>query len=293
MKFLKSTGIVLLVLALLGAAAAGYLNHIRKTASLHQVVSGGGGTKVSVEELSYFDGLDKTFGKIYRPAEGEGPFPTVIVCHDLGMTGEWGDAFCRLIAGRGFCAYAFDFKGGSPDSRSSGATTDMSVVTEKEDLLRVIRRIRKEKFSDRDRLFIMGHGAGGLAAALAAQEMRKDIAGLVLLAPAFNLPDAAAVRYPKRKDIPDTTVLNGMTVGRKFFRDLENLHPYKWLKRYSKPVLVFQAEEDATVPEEYVIRCFESFSNAELETVAGADHRFSGKMSSINKQTAAWLERKI
>lgn len=293
MKFLKITGIVLLVILLIGGAAAGYLKHLHDAAAPRQVLSGGGGSKVTVEELSFFDGLEKTYGKLYRPADAEGPLPVFIFCHGFGKTGEWGDACCRMLAGRGFCAYAFDFKGGAPDSRSTGATTDMSVVTEKDELLRIIRRFRKESYADRERIFLMGHCQGGLVAALAAQEMRKDIAGLILLAPAFNLPDAGAARYPKKKDIRDTTGVYGMTVGRKFYQDLRNLHPYKWMDRFSKPVLVFQAAEDERVPAEYVVRAFESFANAELETVEGADHDFTGKTSALNKKIAAWLEQKI
>lgn len=294
MKLLKATGIVAVVVLLLGGGAAGTFKYVQTKNSPRQVVRGEG-AKIHVEELSYYDGMEKTYGKIYRIADDTtGRHPVLIFCHGISVNADWGDAYCRAAASRGFYAYAFDFKGGSPNSRSTGKSTlQMTVDSEKEELLYVLSRIKKEPFTDRGKIFVMGHSLGGLVAALAAKENRKDIAGLVLLSPAFNIVDMGQEMYPRARDIKDTTDLLGTPLGKKFYTELRGFDPYKWLPRYNKPVLLIEGENDYTVPPSYVEKAFERYYNAEYELIPNTGHTFKGADKEVRGKVTEWLDRQI
>lgn len=68
-------------------------------------------------------------GTEYRP-NGE-KLPIAIVCHGFMANQQTVRQYARVLAKIGYCAYCFDFCGGSvpPLGRSDGATTDMSVLT--------------------------------------------------------------------------------------------------------------------------------------------------------------------
>ena len=78
-------------------------------------------------------------GTEYRP-NGE-KLPIAIVCHGFMANQQTVRQYARVLAKTGYCAYCFDFCGGSVPltGKSDGATTDMSVLTEVQDLEAVIR----------------------------------------------------------------------------------------------------------------------------------------------------------
>jgi len=246
-----------------------------------------GGVVVVKEELSYLDGEAKVFGELYRPEEavkkdGEAAkekLPLIVFCHGLGMTGQYWDAWCKAAASKGFAAYSFDFQGGTMTSgRSTGDIMDMTAETEMADLALVLKRISHEKFIDRSRVFVVGHSLGGFVAALHASDKgRKDMAGLVLLAPAFNVTDDANKLYPHLRDIPDTTQVVGCTLGSEYFKVAKKLDPYKKLHRFTKPVLVIQGGADDKVPSQCSEKAAAEFPLGELQRIPEADHNFTGR----------------
>ena len=77
-------------------------------------------------------------GVEYRPA-GHGALPIAIVCHGFMQNLDTVRHYARALAGAGWLAYCFDFSGGCAEGcRSDGATTDMSALTEVEDLQAVL-----------------------------------------------------------------------------------------------------------------------------------------------------------
>lgn len=294
MKFFKTTLISGLVVVLCVAAFTGVFKYYQTASSPRQTVRVDG-ARVHVEELSFFDGMDKTYGKLYRPADDTlGKHPVIIFCHGISVNADWFDAYCRSAAAKGFYAYAFDFKGGSPTSRSTGLSTmKMTVDSEKEDLLFVLKRIRHESFTDKSKVFVAGHSLGGLVAALAAKESRRDIAGLILLSPAFNIVDMAQEFYPKLRQVKDTTDLLGTPLGKKFFTELRGFDPYKWLPRYQRPVLLIEGENDNTVPPAYVEKAFEQFGTAEYELIPKTGHTFKGADADVRRRVLDWLDRQL
>ena len=79
-------------------------------------------------------------GTEYRP-EGEN-LPVAIVSHGFMAWQDTVRQYTKELAQMGYCAYCFDFCGGSvmKKGKSDGATTDMSVLTEVQDLEAVIER---------------------------------------------------------------------------------------------------------------------------------------------------------
>lgn len=243
------------------------------------------GSKVAIEELSYLNGDTKVFGKLYRPAEAamkgtemsRRKFPTVVFCHGLGMNCDYWHSWCRALAGKGIIAYAFDFQGGAMQNcRSTSDMMHMTPETEREDLAMVMQRLRKEKFVDKDSIYLVGHSLGGLVASqYASGDGKRLLKGLVLMAPAFNIHDDALALYPKAKEIKDTTILMGCTLGRDYFVSARKYDPYKWLHRFDKPVLILGAGSDDKVPAEYLEKAAEAFPDASLNMIDRGDHLFT------------------
>ena len=243
------------------------------------------GSKVAIEELSYLNGDTKVFGKLYRPAEAalkgtemsRRKFPTVVFCHGLGMNCDYWHSWCRALAGKGIIAYAFDFQGGAMQNcRSTSDMMHMTPETEREDLAMVMQRLRKEKFVDKDSIYLVGHSLGGLVASqYASGDGKRLLKGLVLMAPAFNIHDDALALYPKAKEIKDTTILMGCTLGRDYFVSARKYDPSKWLHRFDKPVLILGAGSDDKVPAEYLEKAAEAFPDANLKMIDHGDHLFT------------------
>ena len=84
----------------------------------------------------------------------------------------------------------------------------------------------------------------------------------VLSDQAFNIHDDAQALYPKAKEIQDTTLLLGCTLGKEYFATARKLDPYKWLRRFDKPVLILGAGNDDKVPAEYLEKALESFPSS-------------------------------
>ena len=74
------------------------------------------------------------FGLLYEPLL-EGKIPLVIYSHELANTHERGIGYAKYLASHGIATYIFDYCGGSNASKSDGITTEMSILTEKKDLL--------------------------------------------------------------------------------------------------------------------------------------------------------------
>ena len=285
--------IVAIIAALIGGGVAGVIVLLNNL-SPRTVVKTHSGPNIHVEELSYFNGLEKIYGKVYLPQDTLGAKPVLICCAGLGTDSESWKGLCEKMAKKGWVTYSFDFRGGFPGSRSAGSVYDMSVKSEKADLEFVLQRIREEDFADPEHVYLIGHSQGALVAALVGAGFRREVAGMVLLAPAFNIPDLCAEKYPRNRDIPDSTFFINMNLGRKYFTDGKELNPYKWLGRYKNDVLILHGEDDTLVPISYAEKAAETFPNAELVRLPGVAHRFDGKVTAkMHALVEAFLDKEL
>ncbi len=215
-------------------------------------------------------------GTLYLP-EGTNQRPLIIASHELGSDSQrpWWVHYAEHWAEKGFAVLTFDFAGGGNRSRSDGKTTDMSVMTEAEDLERMLREAQTWDFVDTTRIVLVGGSQGGGVSTIVAARHPGKIVAQVLLYPAFHLPDNLRTLYPDKNKLPETDGRNGMiTIGRKYILDMYD-HDYdNDMKAYAGPVLIVHGDEDKVVPIEVSKRAVGVFPDARMHTIKGAGHVF-------------------
>ena len=113
----------------------------------------------------------------------------VIISHGFFANQKRLKPYEKHLADKGYIVFTFDFCGGGLMSKSDGKFTDMSLDTEKQDLLCVIDYVSKLDYVDISKLILVGESQGGLVSCLVAAERQID--KLILLYPALCIPDDA------------------------------------------------------------------------------------------------------
>ncbi len=230
--------------------------------------------EVKTEELIIKEDDKEIYGILYMPKE-EGLYPTVILSH--GYNGCNADFVkeCNYFAQNGYIAYAFDFSGGSARSKSKGSSTEMTIFTEKEDLLTVFNYIKNMDNVDKEHIFLFGGSQGGLVAALVAEECKDELEGMALYFPAFNIPDDWRRNYASEDSIPEIVDFWGLKLCRDFFVSMREFYTFDNIGAFDKNVLIIQGDKDAIVPMSYVEKAEEHYDTAELIVLTGEGHGFS------------------
>ncbi len=220
------------------------------------------------QELWLQNGSRQIFGVLSSPARTDGEkLPVAIISHGFNGTHWFGKDYFLMMQERGYMCYAFDFPSGSVKSRSDNNTMNMSVKDQVDDLLAIVSYFRDRPDVDVTRIVLIGESQGGLVSALAAAELSKEINQLVLIYPAFCIPENWQERYPNLDEIPDTTRMWNVPLGRKYFTDVRDMDVYKMIKKYKKPVLIIHGDKDQVVPLNYSERAVKTYKNAELKEV--------------------------
>lgn len=234
-------------------------------------------------------GEKRIFGELFSPTDGE-KHPAVIFVHGYNSCYADFRGECEAFASNGFIAYALDFCGGSDRSKSSGLSTDMSVLTEKEELLAVIDYFAAMENVLPGKLFLLGGSQGGLVSGLAAEERRDVLGGMILYFPAYMIPDNWRPRFPTVEDIPEVLEFWGLRLGRRFFLDMRDLYTYEHVGGFSKPILIFQGDADQIVPLSSAEKTAKAYPNAKLVVLPGEGHGFSEKaIGGVIEQSLAFL----
>lgn len=74
---------------------------------------------------------------------GAAPKPAVILSHGFLGNEKMCHTYAKLLAELGYVTFTFDFCGGGLGSRSDGKSENMTLLTEKADLLAVIDYVKK------------------------------------------------------------------------------------------------------------------------------------------------------
>lgn len=230
--------------------------------------------EIRTEEKTVQVGEKCIFGRIWYPA-GPGRHPAIILSHGYNGCHTDFDWECQFFAQNGVLAYSFDFCGGSVRSRSSGQSTGMTLFTEKDDLLAVIDAISQLESVDPDALFLLGGSQGGLITALAAEERRDLVRGMILYFPAFNIPDDWRPRFGSVEEIPETYSFWGLTLGKDFFVSMRDFVSFEHVGGYRGRVLIFQGDQDQIVPLAVAQQAARIYAQAELTVLPGEGHGFS------------------
>lgn len=248
-------------------------------------------------------------GMQYFPADFEesAKYPAVIVSH--GFTGNYTDMaeFCRKFAKMGYCSFCFSFCGGGKTAdkdsvKSEGATTDMTISTEVEDLIAVKNYVKRQPFIDDEELILLGVSQGGFVSGLTAAKCGDEITKLIMIYPALCIPDHArrgclgGAGYDPR-NVPERIDCGVTVLGKAMHDDVVGMDPYLEISAYQGPVLILQGLEDDIVNYSYAIRAKENFraGQCHLQLVRNMghnlnEHQLESAFASIRRFLAGWEE---
>lgn len=225
------------------------------------------------------DGDVLIVGHLYIP-DGESDRPCVVMSHEFGFDQNWESRYAIELAKRSYPVFTYDFPGSGNGCSTGRDSREMSILTEVGDLMAVVRYL-KQRLAGRA-LVLCGFSMGGMVSALAAAELREEIAGLILVYPAFSIPDdagkgkALGARFDPY-DPPEEfrTKMPPVTLGRKFVADA--LSAADWLdtiSRYKGPVLLMHGESDRIVPVIYSEMAASVYDKVRLVRMPHAGHLF-------------------
>ena len=226
---------------------------------------------------------DLTIRGIEYRGEGD-DLPIAVVSHGFMGNVAGTRGYARQLAGWDCAAYCFDFCGGCLHGRSDGATEDMTVFTEVEDLKAVIRYARQQAGNDPGRVVLMGCSQGGLVSALTAAELGDQVERLVLFYPALCIPDDAragkmlSFRFDPQH-IPAVLEGGPVRLGGGYAASVLEMDPFAAIADYMGPVLIVHGDEDEVVAPGYAYRAAEAYEETrprrcQLAVLEGAGHGF-------------------
>lgn len=234
-------------------------------------------------------------GMILKPSGLTAVRKTIIVSHGFSSNMLITFGYAKTFAEAGYTAVLYDFCM-SGSGISSGKSTGMSVITEKENLLDLIDYVKTLDFVDKNHLSLAGCSQGGLVSALAAAEREEDIEELFLYYPALCIPDDArrghmiTAEFDPDK-IPDEFYAIAIKLGRKYAEDAKKLDPYREICTFKKPVLIVHGIEDSLVNISYSEKAARQYPKCTLKEIHG-DHGFIKKgFKAGKKATLAYLSR--
>lgn len=225
-------------------------------------------------------------GQLYRVNREEDKQQIVILSHGLA-TEMWHNInTAASLAKAGISVLMFDYCGGSIHSKSDGKTTDMSIMTEYQDLSDVIDYAKTLDFVDSSRIGAIGYSQGGLVAAITAVK-RNDIYKLCLNYPAFSMFEEIRKTYSSIDEVPEAINRNGMITGKAYYGDVLNFEAddiYEYCAQYNKDTLFIHGTADALVDYEVSVKANNLYPNSTLLTIENGTHGFVGEHERISIQ---------
>ena len=227
--------------------------------------------RIIEKEIFYRD--KRIYGLLYQPNKEK--FPLLIISHGLGGSYQGSQDFEECFAENGIGVYAFDFCGGSDNTRSSHTPLDMSVVSEAEDLEAVLTEFENDEHVDTDRIFLLGKSQGAFVSTIVLSK-HPEIRAFIGLYPGYVLQERIREEMEKYEEIPEKLEILWITVGRKYVKDLLSLDIYEMMKECDSDVLLIHGMKDSIVPFEFTQKAYEAFRNCTLVTLQDAEHGFHG-----------------
>ena len=226
----------------------------------------------TVKEYDFDSNGKDIYARAFVP-DVEGRVPLVIFSHGLGANAWHEEEVQKTLAKAGIAVFSFEFAGGSSSSApmSEGLTTEMSVLTEVQNLKDAIRIASGLEYADPQKIYLMGSSQGGLVTALTAEEL-TNIQGLFLFYPAFSLPDDIRSSFPKLDEVPETFNLLGTKIGKKYITDIYDMDPYANLDELTMPVHIYHGKDDNIVPLTASQKAMKRLKDARLTTLDDTGH---------------------
>lgn len=235
------------------------------------------------KELIITEGEISVYGKIYLP-DTEEKRPAIIFSHGYNGCHSDFEVECRYFAENGFVAYAYDFCGGSSRSKSSRRSTEMTLSTEKADLITVFNYIYQMEQVDSNNVFLLGGSQGGMISALVSAELKEKVRALSLYFPALCIVEDWKKKYTDLSKVEEKFDFWGLTLGRGFVEDLWTIDVFGTIGNYKGNVYILHGDKDDCVPYAYSERAVETYDNAVLVNMEGEGHGFSPEGGKIAMQ---------
>ena len=216
----------------------------------------------------------KIAGKIFAPQIDGKKYPTVIISHGFNSCYADLEHHGAGYANEGIVAIFFDFCGGGYNTLSDGTLTEMTPITEADDLLAVIEYASNLDFVDTDNLFLLGESQGGFESAYVAAQIPDKIKGLILWYPAFVIPEQSKERYKTN----DNTCF-GIPISSEFNEVAKDIDINDLMDKYRGPVLLTHGDADEIVPLSYSEHAQQRYTNASLKVIPKAGHGYEGEDS--------------
>ncbi|NLU48041.1 MAG: alpha/beta hydrolase [Syntrophomonadaceae bacterium] len=219
-------------------------------------------------------------GHVYRRETGV--LPAIIICHGYLANQRTVRHYAEFLAGLGWAAFTFDFCGGGLLSRSDGKPSEMSILTEVEDLKSVINYVKQRNDIDTEHISLMGCSQGGVVCALTAAKIKNEIERLILFSPAFCIPDDARrgkllfARFDP-ENIPPVISRFPMKLSDVYVKAVKDMNIYDEIKGYEGPVLLIHGTKDKLVDISYSRQAREVYKQCEYLEIEGAGHIFRRK----------------
>ena len=211
----------------------------------------------------------KIYGEAFIPNSKE-KFPLIIFSHGYGYNGSFIDE--ERLASNGISVYKFDFCGGSNHSRSEGKSTEMSVMTEVDDLECVLDQIKKQDFVDENKIYLSGCSQGGLVTLIVGEKKQDELKGLILYCAGLAILDYYEP-HMKTKNKTESFRLINMMITRKYFDDIINLDVYKTIENIKIPFLYYHGDKDECVSVNYAYQAKKYFNDkGKLIILKNASH---------------------
>lgn len=220
------------------------------------------------------DGKD-IWGKLYLPNTDEAKKPIVIMAHGYNGTHYEPQPFAETLAMRGVASYIFDFCGGGNHSRSEGKTTDMTIFTEKENVEDITRMVKSWDFVDPGRVALLGCSQGGLVASVTAAANPDMFKSLVLVYPAFTIPDTAPMMLKKfDADGGRPQDVMGMKLGRQYYEAINGFNALDTIGNFKGDVFIVYGDKDMIVAGG-VDKAAKKYEKCQTLVIPGGNHGFS------------------
>ena len=236
-----------------------------------------------VKEVWIKNGDRKIFG-IESAPKTKGKKGVAIISHGFNGTHHFGRDYFDTLNGLGYTVYTFDFPCGGIHSSSDNNTMKMSVIDEKNDLKSIVRHYLQQPDTDKDGIVLIGESQGGFVSAIAASELKDTVSNLVLVYPALCIPDDWNNRYKTEAEIPDTTNMWNVLLGRNFFMELRDFDVYSTICRYEGPVQIIHGSKDPIVPLSYSEKAMKLYKNAHIGVIPGAGHGFNPEQRAVSNR---------
>jgi fermentation-respiration switch protein FrsA (DUF1100 family) len=216
--------------------------------------------------------------ELWLPADGDGPWPGIVVLHGAGSRKENHADFARAASGYGWAALTFD-------QRGHGESEDEMTPAAFNDIGKMARLLTEADGVDPTRICLRGSSMGGFLAIHAAATT-DSIAGAVAICPAAEDGLRRALKRGELEMRADSDSLDAW-LAEHDVRDAVELMG-------AKPLLLIHARGDETIPYTWSEELYEHAAEPrKLIVLPGGHHRSAQHDAELHGVALRWLEREL